>query len=201
MQEKKRWACLLAALVIFGSVLPGQDPGLEYRHAVEQWREGHERSLGEDSGSSAVPALVWPGLHWYPPKESFRITAAFVAHDPPRRVRMATTAGEVERYSSPGYVVFALEGRELRLTPVEVPGREGELFFVFRDQTSGKETHDGGRFLYADFPRDGRVVLDVNKAMSPPCAIAPHDNCLLPPAHNNLAVRIEAGERTPREGT
>ena len=82
--------------------------------------------------------------------------------------------------------------REMRLHPTEEDGR---LFFVFRDLTSGKETYAAGRFLYADMPRDGRVVLDFNKAYNPPCAFTPYATCPLPPPENRLQVRVEAGEK------
>ena len=75
-----------------------------------------------------------------------------------------------------------------------------ELFFIFRDQTSGKETYGAGRFLYADLPKDGKVVLDFNKAYNPPCAFTPYATCPLPPPQNRLPVRIEAGEKAYGHG-
>ena len=71
---------------------------------------------------------------------------------------------------------------------------EKQLFFIFKDQTSGKETYPSGRFLYAELPTNGQVLLDFNKAYNPPCAFTPYATCPLPPAGNRLAVRIEAGE-------
>ena len=68
------------------------------------------------------------------------------------------------------------------------------LFFVFRDQTAGKETYGAGRFLYSDLAQDGKVVLDFNKAYNPPCAFTPYATCPLPVKENRLPVRIEAGE-------
>ena len=42
---------------------------------------------------------------------------------------------------SPGYAIFHLHGKEYRLRPVlETPDAQ-ELFFIFRDQTTGKETY------------------------------------------------------------
>jgi uncharacterized protein (DUF1684 family) len=91
--------------------------------------------------------------------------------------------------------VFQLQGREYRLRPVlETPDAQ-ELFFIFRDQTTGKETYGAGRFLYSAMPKDGRVELDFNKAYNPPCAFTPYATCPLPPAENRLAVKIEAGEK------
>jgi len=92
--------------------------------------------------------------------------------------------------------VFRIDGREFRLDPVIEDGKK-ELFFIFRDQTAGKETYGAGRFLYTELPRDGKVELDFNKAENPPCAFTPYATCPLPPKQNILPVRIEAGERSP----
>jgi uncharacterized protein len=129
------------------------------------------------------------GLRWYPVKEPARITARFVAA--PAEITVPNILGQSEREKSPGYAVFAWEGHELRLRPTVEDGR---LFFVFRDLTSGRETYPAGRFLYAEMPRDGRVVLDFNKAYNPPCAFTPYATCPLPPAENRTPVRMEAGE-------
>jgi uncharacterized protein (DUF1684 family) len=70
-----------------------------------------------------------------------------------------------------------------------------ELFFIFKDETAPRETYGAGRFVYSELPKDGRVVLDFNKAYSPPCAYTPYATCPLPPKQNELPVRIAAGER------
>lgn len=133
------------------------------------------------------------GLRWFAPDPRYRITARFVAQ--PRTLLIANVLGQSEERHSPGYVEFSLDGRRLRLHPVaDEPG--GRLFFVFRDATSGKETYGGGRFLYAEPPRDGAVLLDFNRAYNPPCAFTPYTTCPLPPRENRLPVRIAAGERT-----
>ena len=102
--------------------------------------------------------------------------------------------GDTEPLPSPGYAEFRLNGRELRLEPVL---EDNELFFIFRDQTAGKETYGSGRFLYTALPRDGKVELDFNKAENPPCAFTPYATCPLPPKQNVLPIRIEAGELAP----
>ena len=82
---------------------------------------------------------------------------------------------------------------------LEAPDAE-QLFFIFRDQTSGKETYGAGRFLYADLPKAGKVVLDFNKAYNPPCAFTPYATCPLPPPQNWMPVRVEAGEMAYGKG-
>jgi len=131
------------------------------------------------------------GTHWFPVAEESRVTAKFVPYTPPKKIAVPNILGDVEQETSPGYVEFTLKGRQFRLDPVS----EGDgLFFIFKDLTSGKETYPPGRFLYADMPRNGEVVLDFNQAVDPPCAFTPYATCPLPPAQNHLPVRIEAGE-------
>ena len=81
-----------------------------------------------------------------------------------------------------------------RLYPVLEEPDARELFVIFRDRTSGRETYGAGRFLYTDMPKDGKLVLDFNRAYNPPCAFTPYATCPLPPKQNQLPVRIEAGE-------
>ncbi len=73
------------------------------------------------------------------------------------------------------------------------------LHFVFGDASSGRETYGGGRFLYADPPRDGRLVLDFNRAVNPPCVFTAYATCPLPAPENRLPFRLAAGEKLDPE--
>lgn len=131
------------------------------------------------------------GLKWYPVKDSYRIVARFVPYEQAQKIAVPNILGQTDYEASPGYAIFTLEGQEFRLDPTT----EGnQLFFVFRDLTSAKTTYGAGRFLYTDQPKEGRVVLDFNKAYNPPCAFTPYATCPLPPKQNRLKVAIEAGE-------
>jgi hypothetical protein len=137
------------------------------------------------------------GLRWFPVREDLRVEARFVPWPAPRTIPIPNVLGQVNDLPSPGYVEFTVDGRSLRLEPViEEPGAD-ELFYIFRDQTAGKETYPAGRFLYSPMPKDGAVVLDFNKAYSPPCAFTAYATCPLPPPQNRLPVRVEAGEKDP----
>lgn len=140
------------------------------------------------------PARVgFHGLDYFPASEAYRVTARWVAE--PRQIPILNVLGQTEPSECPGYAVFQLQGRELRLYPILEEPDAKELFFIFRDQTAGKETYGAGRFLYSGMPKDGHVVLDFNKAYNPPCSFTPYATCPLPPPENKLPVRIEAGEK------
>jgi len=137
---------------------------------------------------------AFKGLRFFSVKRQLRISARFVPHGKPKTLDVPTVIpGVTETMTAPGVVTFDIDGKALRLEPVIEPGSK-QLFFIFRDKTAGKTTYGGGRFLYADMPQDGFVVLDFNKAYSPPCAFTAHATCPLPPEQNRLPVAIEAGE-------
>ena len=131
-------------------------------------------------------------LSWYPIDPSWRIVAKFTKWEKPHTLTFDTViAGLREEDASPGYATFSKDGREYRLEPTV---DENQLFFVFRDQTSGKSTYAAARFLYADMPRSGTVILDFNRAENPPCVLTAYATCPLPPPQNRLPLEVAAGE-------
>jgi hypothetical protein len=138
------------------------------------------------------------GLQWFPVDETYRVTARFIPAAPGKTLSIVNVLGQQQQMSSAGTATFRIDGRTCHLEPVlEGPGSR-QLFFIFRDATTGRGTYPGGRFLYTDLPRNGEVVLDFNKAENPPCAYTAFATCPLPPKQNSLAVAIEAGEKYQR---
>ena len=140
---------------------------------------------------------AFKGLQWYPVVPAGRVVAKFVPHTTPTTIPIANVLGQEDQLSSPGYAVFDWNGTEVRLHPVLEDPASKQLFFIFKDGTSGRDTYPAGRYLYTELPKDGTVVLDLNKAYSPPCAFTAYATCPLPPPQNRLKVRIEAGEKKP----
>ena len=144
----------------------------------------------KDVESDAV--RKYPGPHFFPLDLSYRVTATWMPSDGKRTVDVPNVLGDVTPTPVAGTAVFKINGQELRLT--ELGGDAGKLFFVFSDPTSKTNTYPGGRFLKADPPANGTVVLDFNRAYNPPCSVTPYATCPLAPKENRLAVAIEAGE-------
>jgi len=141
----------------------------------------------------SVLRRTFRGLAWYPIDARACVAARFVPHQAPVGVSIANTVGDVIKLESPGTVSFALDGRPVSLTAVT---SEGKLWFILSDATAGKTTYKI-RYLYAEMPKDGRMMLDLNRVHNPPCAVNPHTTCPLPPKENRLTVPIAAGERLP----
>ncbi len=135
------------------------------------------------------------GLDYFPADPKWRVEATFAPYDAPKKVAIPTVLGTTESMEAPGLVTFQVDGKTFSLEPVVEDPSDAKLFFIFKDQTSAKETYGAGRFLYADMPKDGKVVVDFNQAYNPPCAFTPYATCPLPPKKNSLAIRVEAGEK------
>jgi uncharacterized protein (DUF1684 family) len=147
----------------------------------------------KDSANSVLRSFH--GIDSYPIDRRWRFDARWDPYQPPKTIAVPNILGSVDQEKSPGAVVFEVAGRACRLDAVKEEGSE-DLFLIFGDQTNGVETYGGGRFLYAAPPgKDGRVVLDFNKAYNPPCVFTPYATCPLPPAQNRLPIRVEAGEK------
>ena len=132
------------------------------------------------------------GLRWFPVKRAYRVTAAFEAFAEPKEVLIANVLGGNFKMKSPGVLRFKIRGREFTLQPVDEDGR---LFIIFRDLSSKTTTYGSGRFLYADKPVNGKVILDFNKAENPSCAFTQFATCPLPPKQNRMDIVINAGEK------
>ena len=134
------------------------------------------------------------GIDHYPVGAVWRLEARFEPFDEPRMIPVPNITGDVLEQPSHGRVVFSIAGAEHSLEPLGEP--DDELFLVFGDQTNGRATYGGGRFLYAGPPdSEGRLVVDFNKAYNPPCVFTPYATCPLPPPGNRLPLPVEAGEK------
>jgi hypothetical protein len=138
--------------------------------------------------------LNFGGRRWYAPDERYCVHARFVAD--PHPITIINILGDATDAVSPGWVEFDLLGKARHLS-VESSDASKKLFINFKDATSGKTTYGASRFLYTDGVRDDRVVVDFNRAVSPPCAFTAFATCPLPRRENVLSIAVEAGELYP----
>lgn len=132
------------------------------------------------------------GLKYFPVNPAWRVTAEFIAFDPPRETIIHTAIGGETNITIPGYAHFQIEGVDCTLLG-ESDGEE--LLFSFTDLTRQDATYPGGRYLVTGVPVDGRLILDFNLACNWPCAYTSFATCPLPPFENQLGIRVEAGEK------
>ncbi|GAB4381533.1 MAG: DUF1684 domain-containing protein [Calditrichia bacterium] len=155
----------------------------EDRFAVRLWDTEHDQ------------LKQFKGIERFPVDEKWRVEAQLEVFDSPWKLPVPTVLGTISEESTPGVLIFQIEGKTYRLLPI-AESVKSPLFIIFADKTNGLETYGAGRFLYADPPdENGKTILDFNKAYNPPCVFSPYATCPLPPDENYLPLRVTAGEK------
>lgn len=152
-----------------------------------------------DSRSEAIQNFG--GIDAYPYNPEWVVDAQFAElPDATMPFEHSKDDGETREVKVPGEISFAKDGVEYTLAAIS-SGRA--LQIVFSDATSGVDTYSVGRFLFVAPDAAGRVVLDFNRAVLPPCGFSYAFNCPMPPKQNRFAIAIEAGEKNvlAKDGT
>ena len=133
------------------------------------------------------------GIERFPVNDDWELEAKFEIFDPPKTISLPTQLGTVVEEKSPGAAVFNFNGKEYKLDAIDTGKR---LWFIFADETNGKETYGAGRYLYMDKPDSlGNMTIDFNYAYNPPCVFTKYATCSFAPKQNHLRLRITAGEK------
>jgi uncharacterized protein (DUF1684 family) len=139
---------------------------------------------------------TFQGFDWFPIAREYRVVGRFTRDAAPRNLPVVNTFGDVDNYETQGVIEFTLHGAALQLRPFTTD--DGRFYIVFNDASSGEETYEAARFLYADLRRDGTTVLDFNEAYNPPCSFNPFTTCPIPLPENRLPIKVLAGEKKYR---
>ena len=137
---------------------------------------------------------------FFPVDLKYRVTAKFVKTENPVPFELPTSSGKVKQYREYGKADFELDGKKYTLTVyqsldlIKMDQYKDHLFLPFRDETNGKETYGGGKYMDLKIPKGDEIILDFNLSYQPYCAYNAFDyNCPIVPENNKLPVRIEAG--------
>jgi uncharacterized protein len=145
------------------------------------------------------------GLSYFKINPQFTVQARFIRTPNEKKFNMPTSSGITKVHLKYGELKFALAGHEhtLGVYQSEALSQTEEyknyLLIPFKDQTSGKETYGGGRYIDFEIPAAEQVTLDFNLAYNPSCAYSNRFNCPIPPRENRVNVKIKAGEKGYRK--
>jgi uncharacterized protein (DUF1684 family) len=189
---------LLIILTIFALKTNAQT----YHESITQHRETYKNEFLKDA-EGPIKKEDMPYFDFYEPDTNYRVKCEFKAKKDPSTFKIPTVDGKQKEYFKYGVLSFEIKGKKLilnvyrSLSLMSNPKYRNYLFIPFKDQTSGKETYGGGRYLdlqTTDIQGDS-VILDFNKAYNPYCAFSSGFSCPIPPKENHLKVSIEAGEK------
>ncbi len=137
---------------------------------------------------------------FFPIDLTYRVKAKLVKTENAEPFEIPTSSGKTKKYREFGKVYFTLNGAEQVLTVyqslalLDDPEYQDYLFLPFKDETNGKDTYGGGRYLDLRIPQNDELIIDFNKAYHPLCAYNATDySCPIVPQNNWLQLPIEAG--------
>ncbi len=136
-------------------------------------------------------------LNYYEPDPAFKVNAKVTKFSEVKYLNIGESDGSTKRYLKFAKLNFKIKGtpQELLVLKPTGFGQMNVLFTAFADETSGKETYGGGRYLDLSFKNAKSIMLDFNLAYNPYCAYNEGFACPLPPRENILTIGIEAGEK------
>ena len=137
---------------------------------------------------------------FFPIDLKYRIKAQFARTENSVAFEIPTSSGNTQPYREFGKATFTTDSAIYILTVyqslnlMQTAGYEDYLFLPFRDETNGKETYGGGKYIDLRIPDGNEIVIDFNQSYQPYCAYNAYDySCPIVPEENFLPLRIEAG--------
>jgi len=113
---------------------------------------------------------------FFPIDLKYRIEAQFARTQNAVAFEIPTSSGDSQPYREFGKATFAIDGATYILTVyqslnlIHTAGYEDYLFLPFRDETNGKETYGGGKYIDLRIPDGNEIIIDFNQSYQPYCA-------------------------------
>jgi len=171
---------------------------------VLEWRKERDTFFKTHQRSPLTPKEKrnFKGLRYYPFDPHYVFSGqierySFHINNPKYYGTFLTNKGTNKRYIRYGRFHFKLEEKDYTLE-IYKSILSDYLFIPFKDQTNGKESYEGGRYIDAKILDGYKMVLDFNLAYHPSCAYNDKFTCALPPRENVLDTEIRAGEKNFR---
>jgi uncharacterized protein (DUF1684 family) len=145
---------------------------------------------------------AFTGLDFFPINLNYYVEAEFIRTPNQPPFQMLTTTSKLKTYEKYAEVHFSLDGKDYSLNVYQSHKlRETEefknyLFLPFKDQTNGKESYGGGRYLSLWIPTADSITIDFNKAYNPYCVYNTTYSCPLVPKANWMKAAIPAGVKS-----
>jgi uncharacterized protein len=189
----------LVAVTVVGYMFTAAESPEVYLEKIEKERERQFKFIrfNVESPLSETQKQNFKALTFYEINPSYRIKARLIPVENKKIREVPLTDGSKEKYIEHSFAEFELGGKTNRLLLLQsVKETDMRNFFLaFADETSGRETYGGGRYMNVRQDGKNSLTLDFNLAYNPYCAYNPDYACPLPPKENILTISIEAGEK------
>lgn len=192
----------ILATIIFFSFTDGQHVAKtslaeNYQEQITKKRQETDMFFKTDKKSPLpkTERVDFKGLKYYTIDSNYRLVAKMKKIKNAKQVSMETSKHQEKFYLPYAKASFDLHGKKCELTIYKSVNQD-YLFLPFTDLTTGKQSYGAGRYIEVEELSNKQILIDFNIAYNPYCAYSDNYNCPYPPAENDLAIKIEAGEKT-----
>ena len=207
MLKKLALAAAILAIIAYG-LWPEPRPRPPYNLAQLTHERRQKDAAFQNDTASPLPQgqrAAFIGLRYFAPDSTAVVFAQLERFARPETLQLALSKGPPDAYLRWGRARFTYPaasgpaGTALQQLTLfkRLANPDSTLFLPFTDQTNGRGSYGGGRYLDVPLPPPGspEIVLDFNRAYNPFCAYNPAYRCPVPPPENRLSIAVAAGEK------
>ena len=179
---------IIAGIAGIGLYMFGAAPTYSERALKEQ--EKYTTTMLTMEGS---PLHDPAGITFFEPDEKWVFEAVFTPVEKDRQFKVQMTDSTFESSRLAGYAAVQIGSATFNLLVFD----EGNQFLLpFRDETNGRETYGGGRYINIEKAQlvGRKLTIDFNNSRNFYCAYDGKYVCPVPPYENVLPVAVNAGE-------
>lgn len=182
------------------SFLSAQD---SFDKTIEEFRVNYLKDFLENERAPLKDEEALSYVKFFDANKKYCVEATFEKTPRAESFDMPTFSGIKKPYVQHGWLNFKIDGKDYKLAVYQnlklrvIPQYRDYLFLPFKDETNANGSYGGGRYIDVSKKdiKDGKMILDFNKAYNPWCAYSDGYSCPIPPRENHLKVKIPAGEK------
>jgi len=172
-----------------------------FKKEVKSFQEELNKQYADTAESPLTKEdlLTFKHLDFYPINQKYCVNAKFTRTENTLPFKMKTTTDRAPIYEKYGEVEFVIDEKTIKLNVYqshrlrEMNKYKNYLSLPFTDETSGKTSYGGGRYVDLTIPSEDTIIIDFNKSYNPYCAYNHKYSCVVPPAENHIPIEIKAG--------
>ncbi|MGM8363442.1 DUF1684 domain-containing protein [Flavobacterium sp. ARAG 55.4] len=192
--------CILMAFILLQSIFGFSQEQFDRTEAKKYQEElNKEYADSKTSPLEAEDLAVFKSLDFYPLNEKYFVVAKLVRTPKEKPFKMVTSTSRLPLFKKYGELYFEIDGKKCKLNvyqsleTIKNPKYKDDLFLPFFDETTGKESYVGGKYIDLKIPKGNTIAIDFNRSYNPYCAYSYRYSCPRVPLENDLKVAIRAG--------
>lgn len=192
---KNKVVLLIVVIAVVGILFYSLSGSENYIALINEKRETFEQDMFKEKNSPVANLTNFSGFKYFEPDAKYKFEADFKATSDSGESMILMTDSTQSEIRKAGEATIEIEGTTYTLSIFD---EESTFMLPFRDQTNGKETYGGGRYI--NIPKDAlvgnKIEIDFNNAHNFYCAYNESFICPIPPKENKINAEVKAGEKT-----